>query len=80
MPFYKFKCRCGNEFKKKLSMQEAKDKFICGKCGENATRDFGKVNVDETTELRDPMSPRHWKKNLTAEQQSVVLTGERNPY
>lgn len=80
MPFYKFKCpNCGKEFQKKMSMSEATETTSCG-CGSEALRDYGKINLDETNELRDPKSARYWRKNMSQAEQSKVLTGERDPY
>jgi putative FmdB family regulatory protein len=81
MPFYKFKCSsCENEFKKKMSMAEAENTTECSSCGHKATRDYGKINVDETSEFRDPKSARYWKNNLSSQEQSRVMAGERDPY
>ena len=81
MPFYKFKCTsCKNKFRKKLSMITATDTTECPECNKNAIRDYSKINVDETAELRDPSSARFWKNNLSAEEQSRVIAGERDPY
>ncbi len=80
MPFYKFKCKsCNNEFKKKMSIEDATEHVDCS-CGEQATRDFGQINLDDTNELRDPKSPRYWRKNMSQIEQSKVLSGEKDPY
>tara|TARA_R110001606_G_scaffold134259_1_gene270612 strand:- start:21047 stop:21289 length:243 start_codon:yes stop_codon:yes gene_type:complete len=80
MPFYKFKCKtCNNEFQKKMSMSEASEIASCS-CGEDAIRDYGQVNLDDTNELRDPKSARYWRKNMSQNEQSKVLAGEKDPY
>lgn len=54
----------------------------CSKCGSlNLEKDLTKVNIDIYGELRDPNSPRFWKKGKTAEELTKVYENDNsNPY
>ncbi len=40
MPFYEYKCKCGNTFEELFSMSQDSSTAVCPKCGSFADKDF----------------------------------------
>ena len=71
---YPYECpKCG-PFEVEKPMSECSRPEKCPKCGADASRVWG-CNIDNTMYKRES-----WRRTLSVEEHSKVLTGERDPY
>ena len=59
MPFYDFRCECGNEFNIMARMSELENKTIeCPDCGSNdLQRVYGNINLVSSLKSKEPQCP-----------------------
>ena len=59
MPFYDFRCECGNEFNIMARMSELENKTIeCPDCGSNdLQRIYGNINFISSPNKKEPQCP-----------------------
>lgn len=79
MPQYTYICKeCKHRFTITKGINDPSPD--CEKCQSEVYRDYSEINIDMTTEQRDPNSARYWQKGKTTDQISKAIEGKTNPY